>query len=201
VKLKITQPGWEAFNGNLGGANFVNGESVDDVSPVLCQRLAALITIEEVGTGINPSPSQIILDNVDTPMDSKLEPTNITNVSEQGAIREEGDGLGKLYEREELETILGTVGIKGLREIADPLEIKAKSGVELIDKLLKTGARHPGQQSAGIAGDDATIEKGAGVSDGRILTKAPAPKEAEPTPVPAGVATVQDDSVAFVEED
>lgn len=128
MKLKITEPGWAGYTGPLGYVEFVNGVSVDEVGRADAAALAGIVSIEEVGTGKNPSDSQRMIDSraeslaVDAPVAAVLEPVVAAPSAE--------------HTRESLEAVADASGIKGIREIADPMGLKANSMTELIDKIL-----------------------------------------------------------------
>jgi hypothetical protein len=124
MKIKITQPGWAGYTGDLGAFAFVDGVSVEDVGRADAAFLAGIVSIEDVADGKNPSMSQRIIDNygneaVVEPVVAKAEPAAIAGMS-----------------KESLEAVADADGIKGLREISDPMGLKANSIHELIEKIL-----------------------------------------------------------------
>lgn len=56
----------------------------------------------------------------------------------EAELAEAEPAAAKVYTREELEAIADTTGIKGLREIADPMGLTSTSIVPLIDAILET---------------------------------------------------------------
>lgn len=128
MKLRLIAGGFESFTGQMGVINFVDGVSVDDVLPVDAIRVAGVIGAEwEDGTAANVS--QMYLDNMNT--EAAVEPVRqpepaapVVSVSATG------------YTEEELSAIASEKGIAGLREIADPLELKGNSIRGLIDAIL-----------------------------------------------------------------
>ena len=50
MKLKITQAGYTAFNGQLGDLVFANGESTTDASPESAAGIAAIYQVEFVNS-------------------------------------------------------------------------------------------------------------------------------------------------------
>lgn len=149
MKLKLTQPGFETYNGQMGLLNFVDGLSTKDVLPAQAVRMAAvMLCLWEDDS--SPSITQGLLDKADmgAPMYS---------ASQDGSDHDKAAGLladvratvvamsktspdKLLYSVEQLEAIADKSGIKGLREISDPLGIKSNSIKELIDAILKQGA-------------------------------------------------------------
>jgi hypothetical protein len=122
MKIRLLQPGWETFTGNFGGVEFVDGLSVADANTREASRLANVVRCE-LEDGSNPSASQVALDS-------------------QGTVMQVGDDRAPApapvrYSREALEEIAGAKGIKGLREVGDPLGVKASGIADLIDAILK----------------------------------------------------------------
>lgn len=125
MKIKITQPGWETFTGNFGSIEFVDGVSVGEVSQTEASRVAAVVRVETT-EGKDPSMAQLIIDTYGTPAPME------TTVAAADLPQPEAP----TYTADELAAIADKLGIKGLREIADPLGIKANSIAELIGRIL-----------------------------------------------------------------
>lgn len=125
MKIKITQTGWAGYTGHLGQVEFADGISIDDVSRADAAQLSAIVLIEDVATGKNPSDAQRIVDSysdqakVETPLVAE---TTVQLVSE--------------YDQAQLEAIADASGIKGVREIADRFDIKGTSITDLITRIL-----------------------------------------------------------------
>lgn len=126
MKIKIVQPGWETFTGNFGSIEFSDGMSVGEVSSVEASRVAAVVRVETL-EGKDPSMAQLIIDSYSAPAEVK---TTIEAV-ELPAVEK------PTYTKAELEDIADKLGIKGLREISDPLGIKANSISELIVRIAE----------------------------------------------------------------
>lgn len=124
MKIKIVQPGWAGFTGQLGAFEFVDGISVDDISSVDAQRLAGIVGIEDADSGANPSITQNMIEKNSkaAPIEAPVAAVNETPTAE--------------YTKESLEAIADASGIKGVREIADKFGIKGQSITELIEKIL-----------------------------------------------------------------
>lgn len=184
MKLRITQKGWAGFTGHYGIVEFKDGVSIDHVSPIIAQRLAALIAVETVpedgSAPTNPSITQVILDGAKKPADPKAEPPKLTTDAGVG-VHERGKE-GKPYTRAELEKIASEKGINGLRDLAEPAGIKGTKIVALIEAILKAGVVNPA--SVDVRGDDKTKEAGANPAEVKVAPSvapsvAPAPKAAE----------------------
>lgn len=141
-KIRIVQPGWETFTGHFGPTEFVDGVSVDVVDPVFIDRCAAEIKVvdfeteEPVGAQVRLIETACIpLDVLDTlptatPADLKSKaPAPAPVVVDEEDARE--------WSEEDLMALADDKGIKGLREIGDPMGAKGRSIPELIDSVLK----------------------------------------------------------------
>lgn len=75
MKIKLTQPGWEGYTGQMGVLFFENGTSTADVAPKDAVRMAATMLCEyEDGTSC--SPSQRLLDTTNQEATSVRETTD-----------------------------------------------------------------------------------------------------------------------------
>ncbi len=130
MKIRIIENGWAGYTGMLGYVEFVDGVSVEDVSRGDAGRLGAIVQVESVEDGTNPSVAQQILDSRAFEMKSQTLSTGTDEKGEKIAAED------KVYDQAELEAIADVGGIKALRVIADPKDIKAQSIQELISKIL-----------------------------------------------------------------
>lgn len=124
MRIKITEKGWAGFTGHMGSVEFVDGISVDDIGQGDAAHLASLISVENVANGQNPSVAQRLIDVQDVSM-----PVEKQVVASIAAPSD--------HSKESLEKIADAQGIKGVREIAEPMGLKGNSISELIDKVLK----------------------------------------------------------------
>lgn len=136
MKLKIVEPGWATFTGQLGWTDFENAVSVNEVSRAEAQHLAAIVQIEEINvatgesTGKSPSAAQVILDTHGKQAASATLPTADQSPSVVAVP-------SKVYTADELGKLADDSGIKGVRVVADPLGVKGTSIAELIGKVLQ----------------------------------------------------------------
>lgn len=143
MKVRLTQPGFQNYTGQLGVIFFEDGLSTDVVSKMDAMRLAAVMNAEwEDGSGM--SPTQAIIDKADTPAPVLTERERGTDEQPgeqggEGASTEEQTDSAE-FTREQLEQIADSRGIAGLREIAAPKGIKANSVEKLIERLLNPQA-------------------------------------------------------------
>lgn len=136
MKIRLTQPGFESYNGQMGVTFFENGLSVSDVLTRDALRMSAVMLCEwEDGTPA--SVAQSILDNANTPA-----PIFVAGANGQHDIASAPVKVSKTeppasrYSREYLGAIADKDGIRGLREIGDPLNIKSNSIKDLIDAIM-----------------------------------------------------------------
>lgn len=146
MKLRLTQDGFASYTGQMGVVQFVDGLSIADVKPSDAVRMAAVMQCEwEDGSPANVA--QAILDNAHTPapMAAPVAPqVPVAPAAPQApvTVAETVAPAGPtVYTRESLEAVADQKGIKGLREIAAPLGIKAHSIAELIDEILAATPR------------------------------------------------------------
>jgi len=151
MKLRLTQPGYEHFTGQMGTVFFEDGLSTADVKAIDAVRMAAQFLCQwEDGT--TASVAQSILDHAHTttnglPAELNADQALATQRAEAAALAGvdvQPDGTaapGKVYTEDELATIADEHGIKGLRAIAEPLGVKGNAIAELIRAILaKQGA-------------------------------------------------------------
>jgi hypothetical protein len=136
--LKITEPGWATYNGHLAGVEFKDGVSVEPISPSLSARIAGTMRCEMTDSGLNPSHTQQLVDalNASAPVADALE-RRAEDVVEALASDSPVEEPRVKHTKESLAAIADASGIKGLREIAEPLGLKAQSISELIEKIVQ----------------------------------------------------------------
>lgn len=125
MKIKLVGAGWTSFTGHFGVTEFVNGESVRDVTDMEMKRLSAVVQIETF-EGKDPSVAQQIIDSRTVPMEIATTPVVEVPVVERPVMT---------YTAKDLEEIADKGGIKALREVADQFGVKGKSITELIREL------------------------------------------------------------------
>ncbi|MGZ8497409.1 MAG: hypothetical protein ACXWXL_03300 [Candidatus Binatia bacterium] len=128
--VRITEPGSEGFNGDIGGIEFKDGVSTRNLSPVEVTRLSASMRVvndetrKQVGVAATLVESKHVEARVDEPLKTQRDPV-VENQTERPR-----------YTREELEAIADKGGIAELRKIADELGVKGKAIQTLIDGIL-----------------------------------------------------------------
>lgn len=128
MKIRIIEKGWAGYTGDLGAHAFVDSVSVNDVGQADAAYLAGIVSIENVETGKSPSVSQLIVDSM------------ANSVPIEKHIEASAPVAGTRHAKDELEAIADASGIKGIREIAEPLGLKGNSISELIEKVLSVEA-------------------------------------------------------------
>lgn len=129
TRLRMTQPGYENFTGDFGVVTFLNGVSVDDVGVGEARRLSGIIQMEDAETGVNHSFAQVVLDRRDVEMKISTLPEAAADVPTPGVV--------VIYSDAQLAAIADKGGIKGIRAISDPLNLKGTSISVLIAAILK----------------------------------------------------------------
>lgn len=164
MKLRITQPGWENYTGQLGMAFFENGLSVAAVPKIVARKLAGVVgCVWEDGT--NPSVTQDELTRTQAAPDVhttaapvmpegtpepapvvvplaavETQPAEFVQPVDPSALSVP-DASAAIYTKEELEAIADREGIAGLRALADPLDIKSNSIATLVAAMVSAGVK------------------------------------------------------------
>lgn len=143
--LKITSAGFEAYTGNLGGIDFIDGVSTFPVPRLFANRLTSamqMVELDDDGNEVEAGVAARLVSEAGNraPVLELLErQTEAEKLAENlEAIKNPKNEKDlPVHTRAELETILGTSGIKGLRTIGDDWNVKHKSAVVLLDLILK----------------------------------------------------------------
>lgn len=134
MKLRIIEPGWTNFTGDLGGVPFENCVSTRDVTRREAFSLSNSIRVETL-EGKNPSSSQEALDALSIPMGV----AELVVSAEVEAPKPEPTG----YTRAQLEAVADSKGIEGLREIGRTVGVSSKSINGLIDLIINAQGGEP----------------------------------------------------------
>lgn len=152
MKIKIIEKGWEGYNGPLGTIHFENGVSTNPFSHAEGLRIGANIQVVEVddegnelgGVGLGHEFQTIVKMGIETipllPTDAERAASAVLEPIVEEETKPVIEGDAKVHTREELEAIADAKGIKGLREIADPLGAKSNSIPALIDAIIEAQA-------------------------------------------------------------
>lgn len=133
----LKERGFEKFNGLFGTIEFKDGRSVEPVSAMEAQRFGA-ITRCETEDGVNPSPTQRMLDERDTKASTARDTRQMTEEESQVSKSKSAPAPKAQYDftRESLESEADKNGIKGLRAIAAQYGVKGKAVGEIIDEMM-----------------------------------------------------------------
>lgn len=144
-RLKIVEKGWENYSSWLNGVEFENGVSLTAVPRHLADRIGGTISVVEITDGkegdtVNPAARVITGKEMAAPVvETMRQPTNAEVEAERAALAQAAGvkPADTFYSREALEEIADTKGLKGLREIAAPWNVRDRSIPQLITEILK----------------------------------------------------------------
>ena len=149
-KVRITQPTWLGFTGEFAGTQFVDGVSTTFVPQNIYDRIAAELSV------VDDRTNEIL--GVQTRMISaRLKTLNVLPETARAPVIEPEvkvkfvppPVLTPKWTKETLEALADKTGIKGLREIGDPLSAKGRAIPELIEAIMRAQnevvARREGQ--------------------------------------------------------
>lgn len=150
MKLRLTAPGFEEYNGQMGVIMFENGLSTTDVLPVDAIRIAGVMGAEwEDGSAANVG--QMYLNAMDTPAPALQEQRGKSEEVRESAHAQRHEkaevkdvivtAQPALYTREQLAAIADKDGIAGLRDIGAEFGVKGNSINGLIDGIMKAAGK------------------------------------------------------------
>ena len=141
--LKLVEPGFEKYTGLFGSVEFENGVSVDVVSIAEAKKLASVVRCEELGTGINPSISQELVDERGLELSQRRQEMAKKVAADGGEKEPEKPKNSEPtsdpvydYDLSDLEGIADESGIEGLREFASKYDVRGGSIKAIIDSLM-----------------------------------------------------------------
>lgn len=140
MKIRLTQPGFETYTGQMGTVFFEDGLTTTDVKHIDAVRIAAQFLCEwEDGT--TASVAQSILDHAQAttlsiPVEMNADQALALQAGTAGAEAQPEPVGSKVYTEAELEEIADKAGIKGLREIGTVIGVKGNAIGELIKAIL-----------------------------------------------------------------
>lgn len=155
MKIRILDPGFANMTGLLGTVEFVDGVSVEEVSSAEAARLGTILSIEIVGTGVNPSITQLMVDTHNKNLDELgltqpglLEPQPEAPVKElapespsvSAEDQHAAPALSWSFTEEELDALVKKEGIAGLRAFSEQYGINGQSIAKIVKALLEAKA-------------------------------------------------------------
>jgi hypothetical protein len=142
-RIKIAQPGWENFTGQFGPVEFKDGVSVSLVDPIFIDRCAAEIKIVDAESdkpvGVQERLIEAkcvtldVLDRLPRATDADVAPKSAPAPTPKPIEAAEE----VVWTDEKLMAIADDKGIRGLREIGDPINAKGRAIPELIANILQ----------------------------------------------------------------
>ena len=135
MKLKLVAKGYETFTGMFGGCDFIDGESVTDVTESMAKRISCIIHCEWEN-GDNPSVAQSILNNQNVPAENFLHDSSAPVTAASKVVEGLPQTQSDIYTEEDLGVIADKEGIAGLRLIADANGIKGNSIAALVKQIV-----------------------------------------------------------------
>lgn len=158
MKVKIIERGYVGYTGNLGRINFENAVSVGEVEPREALMLGGyirLVEVDDAGNEIGPVSHAAELVRTRAISAKVVEPLKrgdpnapSPDAAEQNApkpvevpnpmpvVEQTPEEAARVWNRDELEAVADSKGIKGLREIGAALGVKNTSIPGLIDDIL-----------------------------------------------------------------
>ncbi len=150
-RLKIVQSGWETYTSWLNGVEFVNGLSTTEVPRYIADRIGGTISVVEVdaegveANTVNPAERMIGGQTISAPVVDEMRQPSLDEVKAEMLKAAEDAGVtpaSAFYSRAALEEIADRKGLKGLREIAQPWNVRDRSIPALITEILAAQGKY-----------------------------------------------------------
>lgn len=128
IKLRLIEPGFEGYNGQIQGYEFFDGVSVE-LTQRQADRLAGILRVEVVDSDAKVGAGRMIgIGDLSVPPEAEV----------KAAAEQSAKVNTPIYSREQLEAIADKDGINGLREVGAEFGVKGRGIQELIADILKT---------------------------------------------------------------
>lgn len=147
MKIKLIEPGYENYTGYFGQVLFECSVSTHPVSESQARFLGSILRVAPVDengqegaalqNAANEQFQQAMKNEAylnDAPTQAELDARAAAEKKDE--VSEEPKSVGVVYTREQLEAVADKSGIKGLREIADTLNVKGSDIKKLIKLIL-----------------------------------------------------------------
>lgn len=152
-RLRLIGKGFEKYTGAIGVTQFVEGLSVGTPHQMDVHRLTCTI-----GARWDDGSASSVGEGYEAAKNAPA-PTVEEQVAADNAAAAAAAGPGVTYTQEQLAAIADKDGIAGLRQIAEPLGVKANSIKALIDGIIKVaGAVEAANEPAPAPATDAEGE-------------------------------------------
>lgn len=143
-RIKIIEAGWDNYTAELCGVQFENGVSVTAVPSYQADRVGGIIkvvTFDEKGEGevVGQANRMVGGVTISAPVVEGMRqptPEEIEAERREVAAKAKSRPASVFYTREALEEIADQKGLKGLREIAAPWNVRDRSIPSLITEIL-----------------------------------------------------------------
>lgn len=145
MRIRLIEPGFERYTGNIGDVNFVDGLSERGISQNQADRIAAVMRVKvESGEGAVGAARLVTLKGeraaVEAPRPRVSEQQPESKPAAEPAAQS-APAPERIYTEEELAQIADAKGIAGLREIGKSYGVKDKSIGGLIREILEAQAQ------------------------------------------------------------
>lgn len=145
-RLKLSGSRWAGFTGHLGTVDFKDGISVDPVSDRIADRLSAampMVLIDEKGREVGEAGvvPRLLRESAHRQAEVRASLDRQTEAERKAedlqiALQEAKSPTDSFYSQEQLQAIADEKGIKGLRLVAEPWNVKGKAIPALIEQIL-----------------------------------------------------------------
>lgn len=161
-KIKITAPGWETFTGDFGSVDFVDGVSSHVLPRIMIDRLAAMVScalVDDDGNEIGQAGAAArLVSGKAVPMEA-VKPLESMTEAEQAAERRAAvdaalkNPAQKIYSEAELIAIGENGGIRALRGVAKPWNVRNRDIEKLIHSILVAQAEFGAMKATALAAE------------------------------------------------
>lgn len=183
MKIRILAQGFEHYTGHFGTVAFEDGVS-EEISGPDAQRMGSIMHVEVVGTGENPSVTQMLVDTRNRNLEEIGETKTLAQLDEEAkaaarANKQSADKaesqpkhsagqteapsvdpatLDYSYTKEDLGALVAKQGIAGLRAFSEPYGIKGRSVRTIIEDMLALKDTFAKPKAAVIEDEDDGME-------------------------------------------
>jgi hypothetical protein len=146
MRIKIVEPGWAGYTGIVGIVQFEEGVSIEEVSRAEADRIGATLRVETLeGKQVNAAQTILDMYSNKAPEERRtLTPEGEPQLPPQKKIESVEEppahAVARIWTAEDLGELADQGGINALREVAEPLGVKATAIKALIEKILEAQA-------------------------------------------------------------
>lgn len=143
-RIKIVEAGWENYTSEMCGVQFVDGVSVAPVPRHQADRVGGIIKVVEVdeegeGAPVGQASRMVGGLTIAAPIVDGMRQPSMEEIEAERKLMAQRSGsrpASVFYTREALEEIADHKGLKGLREVAAPWDVRDRSIPSLIKEIL-----------------------------------------------------------------